>query len=450
VPDAAVAVLLTGAVLGILVLRVHAGVDAALVEMPAMAHAGVWAYTTSQAFGFASLAWSWLTILLGLSLPARLWQGRPRTRQVVERLHRSTSLTVLGLLLAHAVLLVWDGMGDTPLSVLVPYTGSYAAGRFPTALGIIALYLAVLVGPSFYLRHRLGRRLWRITHRYVMPAVYALGVWHTFLYGSDVKAGTPLFVTLWAIQVPIAVLFGLRLLGSARRAAMWAPAWGWGIGLAAGAVTIVALADGQGHGAMGSGNPWLPCALMVIAALVYVVILVVHVGHLRDIGIRGRVWHLGHVLMALGMIDMFVPTGRMPVPAGVGAVVFALAALVMLGFTAALAVRGERVGWLWPVAGFDLAAMAYMFTLPGAPWLTGLLVGWFVLQAAGWATGVLPGVGVGQPPDRSGASVGSGYHDLSVRVTLAAMGLGMAYMFLAMQLGMAPMGNSPMPGMSGM
>jgi hypothetical protein len=39
----------------------------------------------------------------------------------------------------------------------------------------------------------------------------------------------------------------------------------------------------------------------------------------------------------------------------------------------------------------------------------------------------------------------------SVRVTLAAMNLGMSYMLLAMEFGMAPMpAMTPMPGMSGM
>jgi len=103
-------------------------------------------------------------------------------------------------------------MGDSLLTDFVPWTTSYLPGRFPEALGIVALYLAVLLGPSFYLRRRLGPRAWLLLHRYFVPAVYILAVWHTFAYGSDVKVGNPIWVTLWAMQVPVAAAFAWRWL----------------------------------------------------------------------------------------------------------------------------------------------------------------------------------------------------------------------------------------------
>lgn len=203
----------------ILMDRARAGVDAAFASMPDMAHGGgVWAYSMSQAFGFAALVWSWLTIMLGLSVSTRLWRGRLRARATVERLHRTTSLTVIALMVAHAVFLIWDQMGDTPMTVFIPFAPtSYQPGQFPTALGILALYGALLFGPSFYLRNRLGPRLWRVVHRVIIPAVYALGVWHTFLYGSDVKSGTALWFALWALQIPVIVAFVTRMVVPARR-----------------------------------------------------------------------------------------------------------------------------------------------------------------------------------------------------------------------------------------
>jgi methionine sulfoxide reductase heme-binding subunit len=49
-----------------------------------------------------------------------------------------------------------------------------------TGIGIIARYLAVLLGASFYLRRRLGTRRWRSLHRltvviWVLSAGHALG-----------------------------------------------------------------------------------------------------------------------------------------------------------------------------------------------------------------------------------------------------------------------------------
>ena len=218
IPDAAIALVLAGLVYAVQVARVRAGADPALLEMPAMMRSGgIWPYSLSQAVGWAALLWSWLTILLGVSLPVWGRQGRPKLRETAERLHRSTSLTVVGLMVAHAVLLTGDKMGDSLVSVFVPWTTSYVPGLFPQALGIFSFYLAVLVGFSFYLRDRIGLRGWQLLHRYFIPLVYVLAVWHTFLYGSDVRAHNVLWDLLWLLQMPIVAAFCIRLFGARRR-----------------------------------------------------------------------------------------------------------------------------------------------------------------------------------------------------------------------------------------
>ena len=206
--------------------RVHAGTNAATQAMPDMLrNGGVGPYTLSQAFGWAALLWSWLTILLGVSLPVWGRQGNARLRELVERLHRSTSLSLIALMVLHAVLLSWDGMGDTLVTDFVPFTTTYKPGLWPEAFGIFSFYLAVLLGASFYLRDQIGWRLWRLTHRYVIPAVYILAVWHTFTYGSDVsphpgsdvKSHNGLWITLWALQLPIVAAFVLRIAPATKR-----------------------------------------------------------------------------------------------------------------------------------------------------------------------------------------------------------------------------------------
>ncbi|HUO01471.1 MAG TPA: ferric reductase-like transmembrane domain-containing protein [Rhizomicrobium sp.] len=210
--DATVAVILSGIVFAVLMARLRAGVDTAAIEMPEMVkNGGVWAYSVSQAVGWGALAWSWLTILLGVSLPIVSAQRRPALRRTLERVHRSTSLTVVGLMFAHAFVLDWDGMGDTLLTDFVPYTTSYTPGLFAEALGIVSFYVAVLLGLSFYLRDRIGLKTWRLLHRYVIPAVYILAVWHTFIYGSDVMAHRSLRLALWVVQLPILAAFAMRL-----------------------------------------------------------------------------------------------------------------------------------------------------------------------------------------------------------------------------------------------
>ncbi len=230
-----------------------------------------------------------------------------------------------------------------------------------------------------------------------------------------------------------------------------------------------------------AGDAWLPTWLRAVATTAFVVVLIVHLGHLAGHTRRGRAWHSSHALMALGMISMFLPTTGMIVSAVVGEVVFAVAALTVGGFVVSELVRRGGVGWLWPIAGVDLAAMGYMFAMPSMRlgWLTGLLAAWFAAQALGWATGGLSTVadtGLGEQktaparespeiataanaPRRGPASrtvslkritaatthLGSA-HSLSIRATLIVMSLGMAYMFLAMQFGMTPLGAT-MPGM---
>jgi hypothetical protein len=87
--------------------------------------------------------------------------------------------------------------------------------------------------------------------------------------------------------------------------------------------------------------------------------------------------------------------------------------------------------------------MAYMFGLPGGGirWFTLALAGWFLVESAAWAAGMLVG------PAGSGDATGSVPNPAPnhspahwvTRVSLAAMGLGMSYMLLYMQFGMAAM-----------
>lgn len=209
--DLSIAVPVAAIAFAVLAARLNAGVDPAAHEMPDMVRTGgVWTYSASQAVGWAALLWSWLTIQLGLAVPIfrRLRRGHLRNR--VEGLHRSMSLTLIALMLAHAVLLLGDKMGDTLVTDFVPWTTSYVPGRFPQALGIFSLYLALLLGLTFYVRGRIGPGVWRILHRYLVPAVYGLALWHTFAYGSDVKGG-PFVTLLWAMQAPPIALYAWRL-----------------------------------------------------------------------------------------------------------------------------------------------------------------------------------------------------------------------------------------------
>ncbi|MQL63560.1 hypothetical protein F6Q10_13385 [Streptomyces vinaceus] len=249
-PDAGAAVVVTVLVFALLWARMKSGESDTVAVMPFMDDPGTyWMYLLSQAFGWSALLWAWGTVMLGLLLsgprPARL----PVSRPVLERWHRTTSLTTMALMFAHALMFaaelvryetkvdwaerLWVAFADT----FVPGWYDSGTGQVAIPIGQGALYLAIPLGLLFYVRHRIGANTWRRMHRFVI-VVYVLSVWHTLLYGTNVWYGEWPRTVLWLLQLPVSALLLARLLRPARRAERLGlpkrgagtarPAWWWG------------------------------------------------------------------------------------------------------------------------------------------------------------------------------------------------------------------------------
>jgi hypothetical protein len=191
----------------------------------------------------------------------------------------------------------------------------------------------------------------------------------------------------------------------------------------------------------------LPSWLAVLWTLVFFVIIAVHARHVLQSEGQRRWWHSGHVLMAIGMAFMYAPASidSLNIPAGFWSLAFANGAIAILLWVLVQAFSGRGTNLLWLVMAFDLAAMAYMWSPTGfqAP-ITWLLVAYFAAQALLWGTDrmrdyderTIFGGGVSVTPD--GALAASVAEPLicfkDLRASMAAMTLGMAYMFAAMQL----------------
>jgi hypothetical protein len=191
----------------------------------------------------------------------------------------------------------------------------------------------------------------------------------------------------------------------------------------------------------------LPSWLAMLWMLVFLVIVAVHGRHVLESEGQRRVWHSGHVLMAIGMAVMFAPTSvnHFNIPTGFWSLAFANAAIAIVLWMIAQAFAGRGTNVLWLLMAFDLGSLAYMWSPSGlqAP-ITWLLVAHFAGQAVLWATNqmralderTILGGAVSVTPDGAlTASVAEPlivYKDL--RVSMAAMTIGMAYMFAAMQL----------------
>ncbi|HEX3615426.1 MAG TPA: ferric reductase-like transmembrane domain-containing protein [Solirubrobacteraceae bacterium] len=176
-----------------------------------------WSFPLLQAAGFAALIWAYLGLCLGLleAGPTGRWRWLPLSSAARVRLHRHISLLVLGLILVHAVATAFDAMGDNLLTAFVPWEEGYKPVVFSFVLGIFALYLALLVGPTYYVRRRIGVKRWQIVHR-LAGVVYVLALWHTLIVGDDVAYYSWVHPLIWLLQIPLLALFVQRLLGQAR------------------------------------------------------------------------------------------------------------------------------------------------------------------------------------------------------------------------------------------
>jgi predicted ferric reductase len=77
-------------------------------------------------------------------------------------------------------------------------------------LGIFAFYLALLLGPTFYFRRKLGVKAWKYAHRFII-LFYVASVWHTLILGIAKQDYPGYFRPLfWFIQIPVLVLVARR------------------------------------------------------------------------------------------------------------------------------------------------------------------------------------------------------------------------------------------------
>lgn len=173
----------------------------------------------AQASGLAALTWAYAALLLGLLVSTRqpgAHGHRPdlHWRAGAVTVHRQLSVAVIALTLAHALLYALATPAGSLLSALVPWTaGDQQLGY---TLGVLALYLFVLLGPSYYLRDRIGRWLWLAAHQLVAVS-YALSLWHALYLGTDLRGQGILRTVLWIAQLPLLALLVIRLARPMRR-----------------------------------------------------------------------------------------------------------------------------------------------------------------------------------------------------------------------------------------
>jgi sulfoxide reductase heme-binding subunit YedZ len=177
-------------------------------------------WLVGRASGIVALGLVTTAVLLGLTMSTKLLR-KPGVGRTLMRLHEHIALVGLGAIVVHGLALVADPWLRPGVSgVTIPFTMSYRPAF--TGLGIVAGYLAALLGLSFYARRRIGVKLWRKLHRATI-LVWVLGVVHTLGAGSDAATQWLRAFTLLP-AVPIVYLLMRRMFPGTRPSARRAPA----------------------------------------------------------------------------------------------------------------------------------------------------------------------------------------------------------------------------------
>jgi methionine sulfoxide reductase heme-binding subunit len=207
--------------------------------MPAMLATATGPYIfwiASRAAGSAALILSSLAVCAGALIGGGIVRGhRPELRVT----HEALSLATLAALLAHGLTLLGDGyLHPSIAEIAIPFVGHYET--LWTSMGIVAFWMLLVLGLSYYARARIGVQRWRRVHRFAALA-WVLGLAHALGEGTD--AGQAWFLAMIApAAAPALVLVLLRLRGAR--------------------ATPAALTRPQGSGALREGSAQPPARLV--------------------------------------------------------------------------------------------------------------------------------------------------------------------------------------------
>jgi predicted ferric reductase len=193
------------------------GESAAALAMPGMHMQNMtryWSFPILQASGLTGLCFAYFSILLGLLQSGKMHSWFSMSYRQVDQLHRQIGLLVISLVLVHVVATIFDAMGDSWVTALLPGAegSSWPAGVWGYNLGIFALYTLALTAPTFYFRRIIRPHRWRFLHRFVL-IFYALSVWHALVLGADISFYGWIRPVMWLAQIPLLALFIKRLMG---------------------------------------------------------------------------------------------------------------------------------------------------------------------------------------------------------------------------------------------
>lgn len=180
-----------------------------------MTHRDPTFWLLARASGITAYVVLTLSVLAGLVLKARPF-ARLRAATVTE-VHKTLALTGLGALVLHAASLVLDTTVKVSIPALV-VPGLVAYRPIGVAAGVLAAWLLVLIPASFWVRKRIGTRMWRRLH-WLTYALFGLATFHGVTAGTDTAQPWMRAIYLGAAGTVAAAIAWRALVPPARRAA---------------------------------------------------------------------------------------------------------------------------------------------------------------------------------------------------------------------------------------
>lgn len=142
-------------------------------------------WLASRASGLVALVLVTVSVAIGLAMAGKVLRVPGLPRKLIA-IHEQTALAGLIAIAVHAITLLGDPfLAPGVTGVAIPFVLDFET--FFTGLGVIAAYLALLLGLSYYARRRIGARTWRRAHRATV-LVYVLGLVHALGAGTDSSA----------------------------------------------------------------------------------------------------------------------------------------------------------------------------------------------------------------------------------------------------------------------
>ena len=175
-----------------------------------------WAFPVLQASGLVGILAAFFVVLLGLQQSRRAVRWLKLDYKSIDQLHRQIALLTLGLVIVHAVATAYDAMGDSWHTAFfvnawagVDGFKAWSGAVLAYDLGIIGFYIFILLGPTFYIRRKLGVSRWKFLHRFIL-LFYIVSVWHALMIGKEFAHYGWLRPVTWLAQIPLLILLAKR------------------------------------------------------------------------------------------------------------------------------------------------------------------------------------------------------------------------------------------------